>query len=367
MAEKRGFSPIGDLLNNSWQIVTNTWSKLLIVSILGAAVVIAYTLLLVILGGGAALGGAALGSLGTGIGLGMFLSLITTLVYVGVFSVFGAATVKIVSQPDSKTGAIDYVKEAFGKFGPIFLVTLVVGVLTIGGMGLLFIPGIAIGILLSFAMYEVIFHNVGVGQAIKNSATIVSRNFGAIAARWLVAMAISLVLGFVMGKLTQHSLLNLVGVVANILVSWFFLAYWYQVYKEARKQTDLKSSTSITWVYVVAIVGWVVIIGFGSLLGAGLARFANNQTLRNSLLQMPSNTAIENYDDLYESYNQAEDSAEDLGVDTQGIPTLPSSGDEVFDSIIDTSNMTPEEQEQAQEAMRQFMEYMQNAQQESAE
>lgn len=359
MAEKGGFSSISDLLTTSWQIITQCWSKLLILSLIGAAVIIAYSILVGIVVAGAGIGGAALGAGYALAGTMGLIALISALAYIGIFAVFGTAMIKIVSGADKDKGTMEYVKEGFGMFWPIFLVTMITAVLTIGGFGLFIIPGLAIAILLSFAIYEVALHKTGVSQALRNSAAIVSQNFGAIVIRWLVALGVSLLISFVFSRIGDEPLVMLIAYLIQILLSWFFIAYWYQVYKQARSATDLKAASAITWMYVVAAVGWLLIVGISMVAGQALNKlFSNPEFMREfnsaSGLNLETDSdgtegMLEDYSDLYDGNTNTQDSDDEMGVDA-------------FDSMIQNSDMTPEEQEQARKAMEEFFKALQENQ-----
>lgn len=368
MAEKsEGFSPVGDLLSNSVEVVKKTWNKLLVLSLIGAGIVIAYIIVVTLLIGGSLLGGAAImdGNAAAGAGLmgvGGILAVLSALLYIGVFAVFGAAMIKIVSDTDSSKGVGEYLKEGFGLTWPVFLVTVVTGLLALGGLGLLIIPGIAISILLSFSVYEVVVHRVGIGEALRNSATIVSHNFGAIALRWVVAFGISLVISFVLSYLTRYSsALSLLSTVVQVLLTWFFLAYWYLVYKEARAHTDLKNNVSIAWMYIVAALGWVIIVFGGMALGKGISALLQNPEFMQGMNGLNnSGLPMEDYSELYDSYNETQDFSEDGGTST-----MPYSGENTLDSIIENSDMSPEEEEQARRALDQMLQDMQQYQEEN--
>ncbi len=372
MAQKSaGFSPVGDLLSQSVELVKSTWNKLLVLSLIAAAGVIAYVLLVGLIIGGSVLGGAALmggnATAGAGLlGFGGLFAVISALVYIAFFALFGATMIKIVADGGKKSVG-EYLKESLGLAIPVFFVSLATGLLSLGGMGLLIIPGLAISILLSFSIYEVVLYKASIGTAMRTSATVVSRNFGAIALRWLVVIALSLVSSFIMSYLTRAAaIFGLLNMVVQTVFTWFFLAYWFLVYKEARAATDIKSPVSTVWMYIVAALGWLIILVAGMALAKGISELLGNPEFQRGLQGITKSDApMEDYSDLYDAYNSEQNAEDGTEGSSEGELMNPSS-EGAFDSIIENSDMTPEEQEETRKAMEQFIKMMESSQEQGS-
>jgi hypothetical protein len=147
-----------------------------------------------------------------------------------------------------------------------------------GGLGLLIIPGIAIAILTSFTMYEIVFTQSRGMTAIRNSVTIIQQNFGELFGRvaiiFLISIGINIITSILRSTMGDSEaaagLSGLISLVISPIFTLFTLAYYYQVYTEARSMTDFTKPASILWMWICSILGWII----GILIVISLARFA---------------------------------------------------------------------------------------------
>jgi len=134
-----------------------------------------------------------------------------------------------------------------------------------GGMFFLFIPGIFIVIYLSMAAFELIIGNKKVIPAMVGSYQIILQHFGSIFLRYLALfLPYFLVFGILPEILSESdsvaaSIFNLVLIIAGNLFSIFTVAYTVELYKEASNKTDYSKTVSLVWMWIVAILGWIII------------------------------------------------------------------------------------------------------------
>ncbi len=156
------------------------------------------------------------------------------------------------------------IAQAFPLLLPLLITQLVVALLGTGGMFVFFIPGVIISLLLSFAQYELILQGQGIVSAIKNSVKIVSSHLGAIVLYMLgfgfVYIMIFYFVPNVIAKLDESSgaMVMLLRFVASLFVGWFGAAFNIQMFFQARKLTDLKKHSSLVWIVLTALIGYLI-------------------------------------------------------------------------------------------------------------
>lgn len=262
------FSTIGELLKKSWYMVTQSWKNLLMLSIVMWVVVAVLVIAVVAVAGSSIAISGGLESLTAGViftlvGVGL-LALIAVFVF---SSVLNTAMVVAVAEAEQKPSIGSLLNRGFKLFVPVFLTSLLIFFFVYGGMILLIIPGIVISILASLSIYEVIFTEHRYLDAIKNSVKIVSQNLGILITRSLVLgllVAILAVLESILQELAGGdgsrgaALVGLVTAPIEMVITWFSLCYYYSVYTEVRRNTNFEKSTSIVWIWVVSILGWIL-------------------------------------------------------------------------------------------------------------
>lgn len=257
--------PVSEVIKASLERVKAAWPKLLVLSVvlLGLSFVIGLAF-------GGALAGPLLGARKelTTLLLGSVLlsSAVFVLLMVVLGIIYSISMMLAVAEVKENHSFGLLISKSFKLFLPVFLTALIVFFLVYGGFVLLLIPGIVIAVLASFSVYEVVFGNGKYLQAIKHSATIVSQNFWELVKRVLVIIGIAIVLGIsngilsgVLGKnMVAQGALSLLWMAVQVVLSWFTIAYYYEIYLDARKITDLDKKKSITWMWIVAAIGWVI-------------------------------------------------------------------------------------------------------------
>jgi len=283
MIEVSTFDPtkqtdVGETLKEAWQIVKKTWVNLLAWTVVWQVVssfVFMILLAILVVIGWSQLGGEAFSSgeaflarwqtwvplIGWGFALMMIVaSVVSLLTSLGQVLIVGSY------QQPMELGAV--FSRSFKLFMPFFLTGLIVSFLTIGGFGLFIIPGILITFAVIFWTFEAVYEGVSYMQAVKNSLTMVRQNLGMVVERWAVAVGLSIgwsmLLMFVMGIASVVPGLGLVfqfaGQILSVVFGWFVLAFWYLAYRQIRSKTDFAKPTSTTWMWLVAVMGWLLII-----------------------------------------------------------------------------------------------------------
>lgn len=152
---------------------------------------------------------------------------------------------------------------AWSKTPAVFIAMLVTSFISFGASMLLLIPGILVSIFLSAVIYEIVFHDTSLGEGLRNSYTIVKRNFGALFVRWLSAFGLAIVYGILMAVIQEMAqnaplLYQLISTVMQVFLTWFMYSFAVIVYEQARSITDLSNTSSIAWMYVVSAIGWIL-------------------------------------------------------------------------------------------------------------
>lgn len=298
MGEERSLPPISDLLKESWKAFTKSILNLLLLAVVTTvayAVVFGVILLLAGLGGGfgflkslfdSGSGGApsltTLLPMLTGVGLGLIFFILFAIVF-GLM--VQAASIIIIGEYERKPSLGEALSRGFGLMIPLFLTNLILFFFGFGGVFVLVLPAIIFAILFTFTPYEVVLGEKKFLEAIKGSYRMVTQHFGDLVVRGLVwlglVILIYLVLAMpslmvnVMTRVGDEAGLvfvplamtfSLIRFLINAALGWFGLCYGVILYKQAKAVTDFGRKASFGWVWMVAILGWVLagIVGLAS-------------------------------------------------------------------------------------------------------
>ncbi len=182
--------------------------------------------------------------------------------------------------------------KGFALFFPMFLVSLLSGLLVMGSLGLFIFPGIFVAFFLTFSSYAVVLDNKrGVG-AIRQSVSLVSQHFGGIVLRLLLLMGLSFVIQglfrvilSISPSLYIASFLMLVGV--SYLLGLFGISYMVMLYKHVRSASDTTKQSSLAWIVVIAVLGWAMI----GALGVVGNRFIHSDAYKKMVAQSKKSTS----------------------------------------------------------------------------
>jgi len=334
---------LSELLNNSWLRLKETGMRLVGLYVLLSVVAIAVVVIGLLVGGGAVLGSA-----------GGFAGLETAvqnpaswLTFGAVFVVailmaslisnaFSAALILEVDNPTAKTPIGTLIQRGLGMIVPLFVVSLITQFLVLGGFFLFVIPGIVIGVLLSFAMYEVILGGTRGLEALKNSISIVSQNFWGILGRWAAIVGIQIVVMAVFSALSEidgglGSLFELASSIFSMFFSLYTLVFGVLLYRAARANTNLTEG-KMTWMWPVAVLGWVV----GGLLLVLIARAAGS--VYNEAMSNP-----EDFQRMMQEYGSEDDTYMYDGETNSTMDSGDSEYDALFNQMMDDGELTEEE------------------------
>ena len=306
------FSSVSDLITRSWERFKISWRSLLLITL--AVYVFSFVgivIVAIILFGGGALTAMSSGNinnnlmqvLSTMAPVAIVLFLIYLLLMLVVGAISGAAMMLAVDKAEQKPSVGSLVQKGFKLFWPMVLTSLLVAFLTLGGLFVFVVPGILISIYLVFSTYEVVLNGQKTSQALRNSATIIGQNFGTLVLRYLVMVGIAIAIGLVGGILQDvtekvaglSGLINLVVMVSGMALSGYMIVYMYFLYTEARALTDFKRPASLTWMWIVSVIGWVIGVILMVALGAGIRALSQSDVFKNGSSTADPDAFLEQY------------------------------------------------------------------------
>lgn len=122
---------------------------------------------------------------------------------------------------------------------PLFLTGLLAGIFTLIGFILVIIPGIIIGVFLSFALYIVVDENKSGMEALKASKAYVDGYwlpiFGRILLMCLALIIVMMITGFIFNILFDNKISTLAQNIISLIVTPFAILYMYDLYHNVRQ------------------------------------------------------------------------------------------------------------------------------------
>ncbi|MBI2337853.1 tetratricopeptide repeat protein [Candidatus Daviesbacteria bacterium] len=315
------FPPVKALFADSWQTFTQSILSLFILNIIGIVIYIGLAILAVVAfiisGAGSYLLKNGLQNIATTLPSVFsgpnFINLIITasviavifaVLFVIISSVLQIASIIIVDQ-NGKASLGNTLKRGFGLIIPLSLTGILAFVLTVGAVFVLILPALLFAFLLVFVQYEVILNNQKWTAAIKRSVTVVSHHFGAIFLRLLLLWLIGIGF-FVFSSILQNILpkdsswaVSIISFFFNLLFGWFSLAYSITLYKQAKSGMEQEKGKGIAWMWIVAIIGWLIAIGLGvvtyKVMSSG---FFNELSKKSTITNSPGLSMQQSIDDM---------------------------------------------------------------------
>lgn len=268
---------IGSLFSESWQTFTQSMLSLFILNVVGIAIYIGLAaiafLFFILSGAGSFLLKNGLQGIATTLPSApsstIVMLVVITIVFGFIYFIVGSA-LQIASillvDSQGKTPLGSAFKKNLGLVIPLFLVSILTFILTFGALFVFILPAILFAFLLIFVQFEVILNNQRSTSSIKRSVTLVSKHFGGILIRLILLVLIYLgisVLGNLIGKIGPETqvLVGIVSFLINLLLGWFALAYQITLYKQARVGSEQESGKGIVWMWVIAVLGWLIAAG----------------------------------------------------------------------------------------------------------
>jgi|GEM_PF-1365152 len=319
-AQKSGFTPISQLFKDSWTLFTKKFLKFLVLGgytlVAVFAVIFVCSIIFLMFGGVNAI--STFGKEGAGNILPFILIGIVYIVTVAIISVAGRiAGILIISQENEVESVMSIFKRSFPLVLPLFLVGLIDGFLVFGAAMLFIVPGVIVGIFLSFFSYVVIIDKKRGISALKMSAGIIQQSFGEIFSRILLLIlgyfGILIVLSiFSSFSDTVAALVSLIQLILQLGAGAYASAYLYLIYKQARASFDESKPVSITWMWIVSGSGWVIGI-FLYMIVSGLVAGQGTEFM-NSVLKELNKVKPSNGQMMYDQspdvdYDQSSDSS----------------------------------------------------------
>lgn len=291
------FPSINQLFADSWQTFTQSILSLFLLNIIGIVIYIGLAILAVVVfiisGAGSYLLKNGLQNIGTNLPAAFsgpnFINLIITasvitvifaVIFVIVSTVLQIASIIIVDQA-GKASLGNTLKRGLSLVIPLSLTGILTFLLTFGAIFVLLLPALLFAFLLVFVQFEVILNNQKWTAAIKKSVTIVSKHFGAIFIRllllWLIGIGFFVFSSILQNILPKDSnwLISILSFIFNLLFGWFSLAYSVTLYKQARSGLEQEPGKGIAWMWIIAIIGWLIAIALG---------FATYKTISSGIL-----------------------------------------------------------------------------------
>ncbi len=184
-----------------------------------------------------------------------------------------------------------HLRKGFDLVPAIWVAGILSTFLTVGSMFVFIFPMIIFAFLLIFVNYEVILNKQKPMAALKRSYALVTENFFEILVRWLAIMGLYILISFIIPnlliKISPELAILVAGIsfIVNILLTWFMLIYSVLMYKHVAKHSSELKEKSIAWMWIVAIIGWII---------AGLFLFAGYKVLSSGILDSLSKSKIDN-------------------------------------------------------------------------
>ena len=309
---KNKLPPVRTLIEESWHLLSSKALKLLIL----AALVFVISFLIVIFFAiiGLVFGGISLISNPQSVGIISILIIGFIVAVVALTLAVQAAYVLIlgdVKDEGDEISVISYLKKGFLYSWKLLLLGLLTMLFMIGGLFLFFIPAFIISIFLMFSVFILIIENKSVIESVRLSAARVSQFFGAIIGRvvllWILSFAIQMIIGSFNFDGNVNGAAVSLSVIFSILVGWFSMAYVFKLYVHTREAYDPEKKSSITWIWVVTVLGWfiggLIIFGFMSATKninvAEMIKTASNKAIsENSVMSNDIDTNMETEESL---------------------------------------------------------------------
>lgn len=200
-----------------------------------------------------------------------------------ILAAFAVLTVYSLSVPIAYMFVLDdpnkeSLKKLFDRSKPFIVPYLLAGLLVfliiIGGFTLLVVPGIVFAIFFSFVVNVVVLEKLRGKAALQRSYQLVKTHFWGVLLRMIVLEAAFYVISYILQQIAKEvSLFRVVSSAFSFTSDWFGAVYSFLLYKQLCKSKPSDSPISIRWIWIPAIVGFVL---FLLLAVAGLASVIQN-------------------------------------------------------------------------------------------
>lgn len=269
---------IRQLLKDSWQSLLQSILPLFILNVLGIVIYIVLGIIAVLIFILSGIGSYLLKNGLEGIAASLSFVPVSTYIFLGIVVavlilafIFVSSAIQIASilmvNAEGKLSVINTFKKSFKFIIPLFLTGLISFALTFGAFFVFVLPALLFILLLMFVQFEVILNNQRGIEAIKRSVLIVKSNFGAVFIRLLIFWLFYLG-NFIIMSILQNTVpdsakwaVSIFSFILNLLLGWFALAYQINLYRHASMNLKQATGKDITWMWVIALLGWLIAAG----------------------------------------------------------------------------------------------------------
>lgn len=283
--------PISTLFKDSWELFKKSAVSIILLNLLNFAaiflILLILGLLLFALGLSSILADPSKGLINlltnpsSVFGLGVLLVIgVVAMIISGV--IFQIAMIRAIYHADHKQNLVELIKSSVPLVGPMVVVGILSGLIILGGLGLLVIPGLVLALLLSFANYEVVLNNKRGTEALKRSFALFSTNFLGIFGRLALFTAFSMLVSFIFPKEGE---LAFIMFILNILIGWFGLCYGITLYKQVAERNKDLPGKNLTPLIITSIIGWVIGLGFLFAAGKAMSNLPNFDTTPPTMIE----------------------------------------------------------------------------------
>lgn len=294
------FPSVSSLFKETWQTFTQSLLSLFTLNVLGIVIYIGVTvvafLVFILSGAGSYLFKNGLQGIAANLSnipsstivILTVIAAVFGFVYLIVGSALQIASILIMDS-QGKVSLGSTFKKSLGLIIPLFLVNILIFIISFGALFVFILPAILFYFLLIFAQFEVVLNNQRLLGAIKRSVFIVSKNFGAILIRLIIIallyIAIMVVIPNLLSKIGPEVQIY-VGIISFLISSfagWYMLAYTITLYKQARSSLEKEKEKGILWIWIVAILGWLIIVSMGFFSYKVISSGALNEVFKKSV------------------------------------------------------------------------------------
>jgi hypothetical protein len=259
-AQARVYPPIKQLLKESWDnLVAKILPILIFNSILIGIIVVAFIILFLLLAGSVSLSNLpalASNALLTSAPV-LLILLVWILVMVVLLSLFHVGNVYILSSNTAQVPYKGLLKQSLSVILPVFLGSLITGILVLGGTFLFVIPGIIFALYLLFTTYLIILDRLPVMEALRRSVFLVHNSFGQIFVRIVVLILIPIVFNTVLGLFSNSDSQSMLSSLFSIFYSFFSISYMLGLFKQV-KAISGQGTSSLKYIVISSVAGWIL-------------------------------------------------------------------------------------------------------------
>lgn len=262
---------LSDIFKISWIEFKRTWLSYLKIVGVGVGLFIVIVFLGVILGlplmlssGGSApslFSNPSPAQMG-GIALVILWAIASVVAAIAYFTWLPIASIFILANKD-KQSLGELMSQGKRLLVPYFLLSLFAGLLVVGGWVLLILPGIILSLLFVFVSFVFVLEGKRGTEALKRSYQMVKENFWTVFVRVLIIQVVLFIGSYLLESLAaEHDIFSLVSFVFSVFGGWFAQVYMYLLYKQIKERVPSGAAASITWIYIVSGLGWLLLLGF---------------------------------------------------------------------------------------------------------